>query len=303
MSPGEKVTVEVEGKELVLSNLDKVLYPKTGFTKADLISYYSKVAPAMLPHLAGRPVTVLRFPDGVDGGGFFAKNVPKGAPPWLQSIEVKSGARGGPDSTRYPLVDGLPALIYLVNLAAIEVHVPMWHLPLDHGEPNPDELVFDLDPGPPAGLTECCVVALELRERLEARRLTPVAKVSGKKGLQLYCPVRPMAAEAARTMALDLAEEFASARPDLAVTNMRKELRRGKVLIDWSQNVPAKTTVAPYSLRAEESPSVSTPLRWEEVEGVANGAPVVELRFAPDQVLQRVEAEGDLFSPLLQKRR
>jgi len=305
VSPGREATVEVDGHRLVLTNLDKVLYPKVGFTKSDLLAYYSAIAPTMLGHLAERPLSVQRFPDGVEGQRFFGKNLPKGAPDWLQSVVVKSGVRGSHEEVRYPIVDCAAALLYFANLAAIELHVPMWRSDPARPAPSPDEIVFDLDPGAPAALPECCALALLLREELPEladRPLEPLPKVSGKKGLQLYCAVEPMEAEAARTLAHTVAEGFASRHPDLAVANMRKDLRGGVVLIDWSQNVPAKTTVAPYSLRPEPEPSVSAPVSWEEVASATTPAGAAALRFGPAQVLARVEAHGDLFAPLTARR-
>lgn len=301
MSDARETVVEVDGHRLTFSNLDKVLYPETGFTKGELIAYYHEIAPILLPHLAGRPVSVQRFPDGVNGGRFFQKNVPNGAPSWLDSVVVKSGARRG-EETRYPLVDSTAGLLYLANLAAIEVHVPMWRC--EKGEPTqrPDEIVFDLDPGVPAALSECCAVALELRSQLADHKLEAFPKTSGKKGMQLYCPVAPMEAEAARALALSIAEEFVAAHPGAAVANMRKDLRKGKVFIDWSQNVPAKTTVAPYSLRPEPEPSISTPLTWEEVASGTTAAGAAKLRFGPPEVLARVATQGDLMRRLVEKR-
>ncbi len=305
MSPGRDATVEVEGRRLVLSNLDKILYPASGFTKGDLLAYYSEIAPVLLPHLAGRPVSVQRFPDGVEGPSFFAKNVPKGAPEWLDSVTVKSGARGGPESTRYPLVDGTAALLYLANLAAIEIHVPMWRLEDGVATLRPRRAPSSTSTPAHRLSAECCTVAMVLREELAelaGQPLSPLPKTSGKKGLQLYCPIPPMAPEKARTLAHEIAEAFADRHPELAVANMRKDLREGKVLIDWSQNVPAKTTVAPYSLRPEAEPSVSTPLTWDEVAGATTTAGAAALRFAPAALLGRVKATGDLFSPLLTPR-
>ena len=301
MSGAERVRVEVEGVTLELSNLDKVLYPEVGFTKADLLSYYSEIAPVLLGHLAGRPVTVLRYPNGIADQGFFAKNIPRGAPAWLESLEVGTSRRGGGETTRYPLVESTAALVYLVNLAAIEFHVPMWRRPLSPEGPEPDELVFDLDPGAPAGLRECCVVALELRELLAGQQLFPLAKLSGKKVSSSTAPWRAGPPRRREGPPSPSQRRSSPVRGELAVVNMRKELRVGKVLIDWSQNAPAKTTVRallPTCLALTER---FHPPSWEEVEEVAAGDGG-ELRFGPAEVLRRLERLGDLFAPLLEPR-
>lgn len=306
---GRATTVEVDGRRLALSNLDKVLYPATATTKAGVLSYYTRIAPVLLPHLAHRPVTLVRAPDGVDGHSFFEKRLPRGAPSWMSTIPVPthpgrpaSPAKGKPPEPPidYPAVDSLPALVWLVNMATLELHVPMWRVGARRQLLRPDLLVFDLDPGAPAAMADCCAVALLLREALASDGLAPLAKTSGSKGVQLYAR-RPPRGGPADTLdyAHDLAEELAHEHQASVVANMRKDLRRGKVLIDWSQNQPAKTTVAPYSLRLRERPWVSTPVSWQEVEEVAGGDDPERLRFEPDAVVARVEAEGDLFAPLL----
>jgi bifunctional non-homologous end joining protein LigD len=293
VSPDVKVPVEVEGRKLALSNLDKVLYPVTGFTKAQVIDYYQRIAPVLLPHISGRPVTIKRYPDGVDGKFFFQKNAPA-HPDWVQTAEIASpGSTKSRETINYLLVKDLPTLIWAANLAALELHTPMWRYP-DMG--RPDLLVFDLDPGPPATIVECCEVAQLLRPLLAERGLDPIAKTSGGKGMQLYAPVSGMTSEQTSDLAKDLAEQLESDQPKLVVSRMTKALRPRKVLIDWSQNNAAKTTVAPYSLRAREEPTVSTPVTWDEVEGCKRAS---DLKFTADDVLDRVAESGDLFTPAL----
>ncbi len=288
---GDRVRVRVDGRHLELSNLHKVMYPATGFTKAEVIDYYTRIAPVMLPHLRDRAVTRKRYPDGVDGESFFEKNAPGGTPPWVrrETLPVPGSARGR-ETLDFVVVDDLPTLVWLANLAALELHVPQWRI----GAAGPDLLVLDLDPGPPAGLPECAAVALWLRERLAADGLTAFPKTSGKKGMQLYCPIAPVhPADRVSAYARGIAAELARQHPQQVTDKMAKRLRPGRVFIDWSQNNAAKTTVAPYALRAWPTPSVSTPLTWEEVE--AGGSP----RFTPEEVLARVAEHGDLLAGLL----
>lgn len=291
MSPDpSRITVEVEGRKLVLSNLDKVLYPAAGFTKAQVIDYYQRIAPMLLPHIAGRPVTIKRYPDGVDGKFFFQKNAPS-HPDWVPTARLPSpGSTKSRDTIEYILGGDLPTLIWAANLAALELHTPMWRYPLVG---QPDLLVFDLDPGPPATIVQCCTVALLLKPLLTDLGLEPVAKTSGGKGLQLYAVIAKLSSDDASAMAKDLAERLENDEPDLVVSRMTRALRPGKVLIDWSQNNAAKTTVAPYSLRAREQPTVSTPVSWDEVESCKRPA---DLTFTAEDVLTRVEANGDLFA-------
>ncbi len=298
MSPdARKVPVEVEGRTLILSNLDKVLYPAAGFTKAQVIDYYQQIAPVLLPHIAGRPVTIKRYPDGVDGKFFFQKNAPS-HPGWVATADIASpGSTKARETIEYLIGADLPTLIWAANLAALELHTPMWRYP-SVGEP--DLLVFDLDPGPPATVVECCRVALLLRPLLTEMKLDPVAKTSGGKGLQLYAAVQGQTSEQTSDLARGLAEQLEQEHADLVVSRMTKALRPGKVLIDWSQNNAAKTTVAPYSLRARAQPTVSTPVSWDEVEACRRAPDLV---FTADDVLARVEAAGDLFAPVLAGRR
>ncbi|CRK57032.1 ATP-dependent DNA ligase clustered with Ku protein, LigD [Alloactinosynnema sp. L-07] len=292
-----RVAVQVGDRRLTLSNLDKVLYPAAGFTKGEVIRYYSLIAPVLLPHLAGRPVTTIRFPDGVHADKFFEKNVPRGAPDWLPTVRLpSSGSRGSGDMIDYPLIYELAALVWAANLAALELHVPQWTVAPGPTRGLPDRLVFDLDPGPGATVIDCARVAERLHEALIDRGLTPVAKTSGSKGMQVYAAVRVSRAEQTSTYAKDLAERFAAETPDLVTARMTKTLRAGKVFIDWSQNHPAKTTIAPYSLRGRDDPTVSTPVAWPEVRASQH---VHDLTFTADDVLDRVERLGDPFAALL----
>jgi bifunctional non-homologous end joining protein LigD len=294
MSPEpDKVAVDVEGRNLILTNLAKVLYPQTGFTKGHLIDYYLRVAPALLPHIAGRPLTLKRYPDGVTGQHFYAKHAPDHRPSWVRTERVHSpGSTSGQDWVRYVVADDLPTLIWTANLAGLELHTPMWRLP-HQGEP--DLLVFDLDPGAPANIVECCAVALLLRPLLEELGLRPFAKTSGGKGLQLLAALSGFSSDRASALARSLAEQLGREHPGAIVSKMTKTLRPGKVLIDWSQNNAVKTTVAPYSLRARSMPTVSTPVTWDEVAGCKRPE---DLAFTSDAVLERVAAHGDLLAPL-----
>jgi bifunctional non-homologous end joining protein LigD len=290
---------EVEGRRLTLTNLDKVLYPEAGFTKADVISYYVHIAPVLLPHLARRPVTFVRFPDGVEGQSFFEKRVPRGAPEWIGVIDVPRSSRGRTTAViRAPTLGDLPSLVWAANLAALELHVPLWRA-LRPAEYGPfDLMVFDLDPGAPATIVECCRVAQWLVEALAgAGHGTVLAKTSGSKGLQLYVPLRPaLPWETVRAEAQGIARAVEREHRGIVVSNMRRDLRPGKVLIDWSQNTPAKTTVAAYSLRARARPTVSTPVTLGEVDACAAAGDPDLLRFVATEVLDRVERFGDLFA-------
>jgi bifunctional non-homologous end joining protein LigD len=280
--------VEIEGRRLKLSNLDKVLYPETGFTKGEVIDYYARVAPAMLPHLRDRCVTFKRFPNGVDGKFFFEKRCPSHRPEWVRVGVGPGDRRGGID---YCVIDDTPSLVWAANLAALELHTPMSFTP-DMDAPN--MVVFDLDPGPPAGMTECAEVALDLRDALDAIGLQIFPKTSGSKGLQLYLPLNtPHTTEQARSFALALGQVMAKHHPDRVLTDMKKDLRTGKVFIDWSQNADFKTTICAYSLRARPHPTVSTPVTWDEVDAAASGEP---LSFEAPDVLERVAEHGDLFA-------
>jgi bifunctional non-homologous end joining protein LigD len=298
VSPESKVAVEVDGHTLALTNLEKVLYPDVGFTKGEVLDYYTRIAPVLLPHLARRALTFKRYPDGVDGQFFFAKNAPRGTPPWVRTVRLPSpGSTKNRDTVNYPVAEGLATLVWAANLAALELHVPMWRVDDRDRAQNPDTMVFDLDPGPPATIVECCEVAQRVREVLAADGLVGHPKTSGSKGLQLYVPLDASAKwEDVHAYARRMAQRLEKEHPDLVVWNMKKELRTGKVLVDWSQNNAAKTTVAVYSLRARPAPTVSTPVTWNEVEACRRAD---DLRFTSDEVLARVAELGDLFAPVL----
>jgi bifunctional non-homologous end joining protein LigD len=291
---GADAVVAVEGRRVKLTNLDKVLYPEVGFTKAEVIDYYTRIAPVLLPHVAGRPLTVRRYPNGVEGKSFFGKNVPSHAPEWVRTVRVGTpGSSRGAEYADFVVVEDLATVVWLANLAALELHVPQWVVGARGGRRSPDLVVFDLDPGEPATVVECCRVACRVREVLEADGLSPVVKTSGSKGLQVYAAVSVSSPERTSEYAKGVARRLAGESPREVVWRMAKAERAGKVLIDWSQNNPAKTTVAPYSLRARARPSVSTPVSWAEVEACRV---VEDLVFLADEVRERVAAEGDLFA-------
>jgi bifunctional non-homologous end joining protein LigD len=295
----EVVTVVVDGRHLQISNLDKVMYPATETTKGEVLNYYAKVARFMLTHLAGRPVTRIRWPHGTSGPSFFEKNLPAGAPSWLHSVPVAtSGSRshGGKATIRYPVVADTADLAYLVNLASLELHVPQWRFGADDLPRNPDRLVIDLDPGAPAGLHECAVLALLVRERLRRLGLTAAPVTSGSKGMQLYAALPgEQDSDTIRDIARGIAQDLTRTRPELVVWKMTKSLRPGKVLLDWSQNVAAKTTIAPYSLRGQDAPLVAAPRTWAEIERGAD-KPGTLRQLDMDQVLARVASGGDVFA-------
>jgi bifunctional non-homologous end joining protein LigD len=286
----QRIRVEVDGRNLELSNLDKVLYPAAGFTKGEIIDYYTRIKLVLLPHLRDRALTRIRFPNGVDGVSFFEKNAPAGTPDWvrLERLPVP-GSTKSREMLDYVVADDLPTLVWLANLAALELHTPQWRVGAD-----PDLMVVDLDPGAPAGLRECCAVAVLMRDRLADDGLDAYPKTSGKKGMQLSCPIAgTQSAEEVSGYAKRIAEELERGNAKWITSKMAKRLRPGKVFIDWSQNSATKTTVAPYSLRAQPTPTVSTPLTWDEVEASAARA------FTSDEVLDRIEEHGDLLEPLL----
>jgi bifunctional non-homologous end joining protein LigD len=288
--------VRVDGRQLHVSNLEKVLFPEVSFTKAQVIDYYVRIAPVLLPHLSGRPVTFTRWPDGVEGQAFFEKNSARHAPDWVRKVTVPSpGSSRGRETLEMVVLETVADLAWAANLAALELHVPQWQVGSRLQPTLPDLLVLDLDPGPDAGILECCEVADRLRQRLVDDGLHPVVKTSGSKGVQVYAPIRVSDREHPSRYARALAQELSAETPDRVVWRMEKVLRPGKVLIDWSQNNPAKTTVAPYSLRARPDAPVSTPIGWDEVEAVLDGADPGSLRFRTEDVLARVEDYGDLF--------
>lgn len=282
--------VEVDGRRLHLRNLDKVLYPRAGFTKAEVIDYYARVAGVMLPHLHGRPVTLKRFPDGVDGVSFFEKNCPSHRPPWVETTEVGDGVR-------YCRIEEPAALVWLANLAALEVHVPMAEAETID---CPRAVVFDLDPGPGVDVVGCGHVALRIRDLFEHVGRVTFPKTSGSKGLQVYLPLNtPTSYEDTTPFAHGVARLLEQRHAADVTSVMKRSERPGKVLIDWSQNVRAKTTVAAYSLRARREPTVSTPVTWDEVaDAVAAGDPA-RLTFTAPDVVARVATHGDLFAAVL----
>ena len=288
----------IEGRELSVTNLEKVLFPDDGFTKGQLIDYYVRVAPVMLPHLRERPLTMKRFPDGVEGKSFFEKHIPSHAPEWVQSVDVS--ASDGQDVIPYAMVNDLPTLAWAANLGTIELHVPLWHVGRHRKLPaRPDHMVFDLDPGEGTSIVECCVVATYVTDELERQGIESFAKTSGSKGLQLYAAVGPKTTwDSLRERTHELARKLEADHRELVVSNMRRSLRRGRVLIDWSQNHSAKTTVAVYSVRAMPAPTVSTPVTPAEVLRCAAKEDPRLLRFETNDVLRRVEKHGDLFAPL-----
>jgi len=292
------VPVVVDSRRLRLSNLDKVLYPEVGLTKGEVIDYYTRVAPTLLGHLAGRPLTVKRYPNGVEGAFFFEKNAPRGTPEWVRTARLPApGSTKSRDEIDYVVVEERATLVWLANLAALELHTPQWRVGSHGSADGADQLVLDLDPGPPASVVECCTVALLLRDLLQADGLAPVAKTSGSKGLQVYAAIQQTPAERTSAYARELAQRLEAERGDLVVSRMTKSLRPGKVLVDWSQNNAAKTTVSVYSLRARPLPTVSTPVTWDEVGETAERGS--RLLFTAGDVLARVEDAGDLFAPLL----
>lgn len=299
MPEGSEVRVEVEGRTLRLSNLDKVLYPATGTTKGEVLHYYAQVASVLLPHLRDRAVTRVRWPNGVAQPSFFEKNTPNGTPSWVHTARVPtSGSRGesrNGDHLVFPIVDDLATLTWLVNLAALELHVHQWRVGRNGRPRNPDRLVIDLDPGEPAGLSQCCQVALLVRDRLAERSLDTWPVTSGSKGLHLYAALPgKLNSDETTALAKTIADDLQKEHGGLVTATMTKARRPGKVFLDWSQNAGSKTTITPYSLRGRERPMVATPLTWPEVESGADDPLAVEqLGFAA--VLARVAEHGDLF--------
>jgi bifunctional non-homologous end joining protein LigD len=286
-----RVAVEVDGRELVLSNLDKILYPADGFTKGDVIDYYLQIGPTMLTHLAGRPVTRKRYPNGVDESFFFEKNMPQHKPDWVRTVRIEAKDR----PVDYIVCSDTATLVWLANLAALELHTTIGSAQYPE---RPQYVVFDLDPGPGTSVVECCRLALRLRDTFKRLGLETVAKTSGSKGLQLYIPLNDPGARYASTRAFAkaVAEMCEREAPELVVSKMTKSIRPGKVLIDWSQNNQVKTTVCAYSLRAREHPTVSTPVTWREVSACDRSGDPGSLRFTSAQVLARTKRRGDLFA-------
>src|SRR5258708_6140383 len=290
----QPVQVEVEGRWLRLSNLDKTFYPSVGFTKAAVVDYYTRIAPALIPHMAGRPLTLKRYPDGVEGQHFYEKNCPSHRPEWFRTVSVWSGQNQA--NISYCVVDDLPSLVWVANMASLELHTSLARA---EDVQQPTMLVFDLDPGPPATIKECCDVGLNVRDLFAELKLQCFAKTSGSKGLQVYVPLNtPTSYQETKPLALAVAQELETKNPKLVLSNMKKELRKGKVFVDWSQNDNHKTTVCVYSLRARERPTVSAPVSWDEVEAYSKGSRQ-DLSVTAEQVLKRFEKDGDLFAPVL----
>jgi len=288
----QKTAVEVDGHRLTLTNLDKVFYPKAGFTKAEVIHYHVQIAPYLLPHLHDRAITMKRYPDGVEGEYFYEKEAPSHRPKWVQTTQVAKGSGG---AINYCMINDLPSLVWVANLADLELHTFLHRAP---DVDRPTMMAFDLDPGPPADIVLCCQIALQLKAFFDELDLQLFAKTSGSKGLQVYVPLNTQTTyEKTKTFARTLAERFEKEHSDKVVSNMKKSSRQGKVFIDWSQNDDHKTTVSVYSLRAKEQPTVSTPVFWEEVaQSAKKGQP---LSFTSDEVLARAEKHGDIFAPVL----
>ncbi|MGH2952915.1 MAG: non-homologous end-joining DNA ligase [Solirubrobacterales bacterium] len=287
--------VEVDGREIALTNLDKVLWPEADFAKGQAIDYYARIADVILPHLRNRPLTRVRFPDGVESQRFFEKRAPSHTPDWVRTAPIEMGSVGVLD---FIVCDERPTLVWLAQLAALELHPS---LSLADDPDAPTVLAFDLDPGEPATIVECARVGLTVRDLFADLGLESFPKTSGSKGLQVYVPLNTKVSyEETKPYARAVAQALERSEPERVVSKQKKELRKGKVLVDWSQNDRAKTTVAVYSLRCRALPWVSTPLRWEEVEELAEKADPEAVRFEAADVLERVEKHGDLFAPVLE---
>src|SRR5207237_1039175 len=293
MSSRDAREVRIGTRQLRLVNLGKVLYPQAGFSKAQVIDYYVGVSKVLLPHLRDRPLTLKRYPNGVDQPYFYEKRCPQHRPPWVRTADA--------DGIRFCLVNDVASLIWVANLADLELHVPLARA---RSYDRPDLVVFDLDPGAPADIVHCCRVGLLLRGMFDSLGLYCSAKTSGSKGLQVYVPLNTpgVTYDDSKPFARAVAELLERERPAEIVSNMKKSLRPGKVLVDWSQNDPHKTTVCVYSLRAKERPTVSTPVTWEEVEACAKGGDAASLGFESEDVIRRVDAHGDLFAPVLERK-
>ncbi len=297
---GSDRTVEVEGRELKLTNLGKVLYPKPKFTKGEVIDYYARIAPAIVPHLSGRPLTLRRFPEGVDNldAAFFEKRCPKHRPEWVKTTNVDAGPRAG--GIDFCVCDGLPTLIWMAQLAALELHPS---LSLSRRLEQPTVLAFDLDPGPPANIIDCCRIGVRLREMFGHFDLECFPKTSGSKGLQVYVPLNTKTDyDETKPFARAIAQLLEKQMPKEVLSKMSKAERKGKVFVDWSQNHQRKTTIAVYSLRARERPTASTPVTWDEVEKALADEDPDLLVFEADEVVERFEQHGDLFAPVLEKK-
>jgi bifunctional non-homologous end joining protein LigD len=289
-----KAELIVDGRKLGVSNLNKVLYPKVGFTKGRVIDYYIRIAPVLLPHLKDRPLTMKRYPNGVEGEFFYEKNCPAHRPKWVRTAKVWS--EGNNRIMDYCLANDLPTLVWAANLADLELHTS---LARKNNVARPTMMVFDLDPGAPADIVQCCQVGLWLRDLLGKMKLKSFAKTSGSKGLQVYVPLNaPVTFDQTKDLSRSLAAHLEREHPKLVISKMARALRAGKVFVDWSQNDEHKTTICVYSLRAKERPTVSTPVNWQEVETTLKKKNAKLLTFTSDQVLRRVEKQGDLFKPV-----
>ncbi len=290
----ETAELVVEGKKLSVSNLDKVLYPKVGFTKGQVIDYYIRIAPVLLPHLEDRPLTMKRYPNGVDAEFFYEKNCPAHRPKWVKTAKVWS--EGNNRMMDYCLAQDLPTLVWAANLADLELHTS---LAKKKDVARPTMMVFDLDPGAPADIVQCCQVGIWLRDLLTKMKLKSFAKTSGSKGLQVYVPLNtPVTFDQTKDLSRALGQLLEREHVDLVTSNMSKSVRKGKVFVDWSQNDEHKTTICVYSLRAKEEPTVSTPVSWGEVANCLKKKKVDLLKFRSDKVLARVEKLSDLFAPV-----
>ena len=289
-----KQSLDVNGTKVDVTNLDKIFYPKAGFTKGDVIDYYVRISSVLLPHLKERPITLKRYPDGVEGFFFYEKKCPAHRPSWVKTTKVAKSEGG---EINYCVINDLPSLIWAANLADLELHTFLHKAPSIH---RPTAIAFDLDPGRPADIVLCCKVGLWLKHLFDALHMESFAKTSGSKGLQVYVPINSAVTyEKTKAFSHAIAELLESQSPDSVVSNMQKSRRSGKVLVDWSQNDDHKTTVSVYSLRAKDFPTVSTPVTWEEVEAVVRKRKATDLSFTSKEVLKRVEKTGDIFAPVL----
>ncbi|CAN5368796.1 non-homologous end-joining DNA ligase [soil metagenome] len=288
----KKAQLVVEGRTLAVSNLDKVLWPKAGFTKGEMIQYYIQIAPVLLPHLKDRPLTMKRYPNGVEAEFFYEKNCPSHRPRWVKTARVWS--EGNQRDMQYCLAQDLPTLVWAANLADIELHTS---LSRKKSVARPTMMVFDLDPGAPADIVQCGQVGLWRREIVETMKLQSWAKTSGSKGLQIYVPLNTAVTyEQTKKLSRAVAEHLEREHPDLVVSKMAKALRKGKIFVDWSQNDEHKTTICVYSLRAKDEPTASTPVTWKEVEATLKKKEAKRLIFRCEETLNRVEKMGDLFA-------
>jgi bifunctional non-homologous end joining protein LigD len=289
-----KATLDIHGRKVDVTNLDKIFYPKTGFTKGNIIDYYVRISPVLLPHLRNRAISLKRYPDGVEGFFFYEKNAPKHRPAWIKTTKVPKSEGG---EINYCVMNDLAALVWAANLADLELHTFLHKAPALQ---RPTTIAFDLDPGPPADIINCCQVGLWVKSIFDGLGLASFPKTSGSKGLQIYVPLNaPTSYDKTKAFALEIAHLLEKNFPEMVVSKMQKNLRGGKVLVDWSQNDDKKTTVNVYSLRAKDHPTVSTPVTWDEVSLALKKKNAMLLTFESEQVLRRVEANGDLFADVL----